>query len=85
MFKEVCDLAGFPEELLWIVYVLVLAAAAFLEELALWGDAVWGWLGDIDELCLGAVFFIVGDAGAYGFSGDGEGDENDPSGEFLVW
>ena len=78
VLEQLMDLALFPEKLLVVVEVLVLATAAFSEEGARRFDAKRGGFDDLDEIALTKIGMVAVDAGFDGFGGEGEGDDDDP-------
>ena len=73
------DLLLLPLELLRVGEVLVLAAAAFAEEVATGLDAMRRRDDDADEVGAGEVGGVMPDAGHDLLSGQGSGDEDDPA------
>ena len=73
------DLLLLPLKLLWVGEVLVLAAAAFTEEVAAGLDAVGRRDDDADEVAAREVSGVMPDAGHDLFTGEGTGDEDDPA------
>lgn len=76
-------MAGLPIKLFLVREVLVLAASAGGEVLAMRLDPIRGGLDDFDQIGVGAVVFISPNFGADFFAREDERDEDDPAVRFC--
>ena len=79
MLEQLFDLLLFPGQLLGVGEVLILAAAAFTEQRALWLDPRRRCLQDLDQIRLAVVLVIAEHPRADTLVRQGEGDENHPA------
>lgn len=84
VLEELGDLAGLPGELGFVMEVLVLAAAAFAEERTAWLGTLGRGFDDFEQIGAGVVLVVAVDAGADFFTGEAEGNEDDPGCGFAV-
>jgi hypothetical protein len=79
VFEQFGDLALLRLKLLVIREVLILAAAALAEKLALRYDTIRCWLQHFDEIGLTVVLVIAEDAALHELAGERERHEDDPA------
>ena len=80
VLEELGDLLAFPDELGFVVEVLILATAALTEQGATGVHPVRGSGKHLDEVGFGEVLLIAKDAGAHAFAGETERNHDDPAG-----
>ena len=87
VFEQFGDLALFPQELLGVSEMLILAAAAAGEKRAHGRDAMRRRREDGNEIRLGVILVVAKNAGADAFAGQTERHHDDPfgGGVFRMW
>lgn len=78
VFKEFPDLTSLPTKLFLVGEVLILAASTGGKVATFRFNAIRRSIEDLDQISVGAIGFVPPDSGPDFFSGESEGDEDDP-------